>query len=218
MTRSVLAATLAFLLCVAGCTDSGGSKEARAEAATPPTPLPSPDAASQPPAPTAAPTAPAAPNEATETPAAPEFALARVSGGTLRLSELKGKVVLLDFWATWCGPCRMGIPHLNELYRVNHEKGLEIVGISVDRGGAALSGPEVVRQFTTKMPMEYTLVMADGPTVRAYGGIQSIPTAFLIDRAGRIRKRYVGLQPKQVFERDVKELLAEEAPESDGSI
>lgn len=208
MKRSVLAAAFAFLVGVAGCADSSGSKEARAEAATPATPLPSPDAAS--PAP--------APNEATQTPAAPEFALARVSGGTLRLSELKGKVVLLDFWATWCGPCRMGIPHLNELYRANHGKGLEVVGISVDRGAATQTGLETVRQFTTKMPMEYTLVMGDGPTVRAYGGIQSIPTAFLIDRAGRIRKRYVGLQPKQVFERDVKELLAEKAPESDGSI
>jgi cytochrome c biogenesis protein CcmG/thiol:disulfide interchange protein DsbE len=208
---SVLAATCAFVIGAFGCSDSGGSKEARAEGAA----SPAPSAVS--PAPSSAPPAAASP-DAKPLPAAPEFALSNVAGGTLRLSDLKGKVVLLDFWATWCGPCRMGIPHLNELYRSNKAQGFEIVGISVDRGRGATSGLETVRQFTAKMPIDYPLVMADGPTVRAYGGINSIPTAFLIDRAGRVRKQYVGLQPKQVFERDVKALLAEGAPESDGTI
>jgi cytochrome c biogenesis protein CcmG/thiol:disulfide interchange protein DsbE len=214
---SVLAATFAFALGVFGCSDSGASRETRAEAATPPTPAPAPSAA--PPAATPPPaSAPPASADKDAPPAAPEFALSNVAGGTLRLSDLRGKVVLLDFWATWCGPCRAGIPHLNELYKANKGKGLEVVGISVDRGQGAVSGLEVVRNFTQKMPIEYSLVMADGATVRAYGGIQSIPTAFLVDRAGRVRKRYVGLQPQQVFEHDVKELLAEEAPESDGTI
>ena len=209
---SVLAATFAFALGVFGCSDSGGSREAHAEAATPPTPMPTPSAAPPADAP------PPANVDKDAPPAAPDFALSNVAGGTLKLSDLRGKVVLLDFWATWCGPCRMGIPHLNELYKANKGKGLEVVGISVDRGAGGQSGLEIVRQFTQRMPIDYSLVMADGATVRAYGGIQSIPTAFLVDRAGRVRKRYVGLQPKQVFEDDVKQLLAEKAPESDGTI
>lgn len=150
--------------------------------------------------------------------AAPDFALENVAEGTLKLSDLRGKVVLLDFWATWCGPCRAGIPHLNELYGEHREDGLEIVGISVDRGGRGLSGQETVRGFLKKTRMDYPIVMADARTVSAYGGIRSIPTAFLIDREGRLRKRYVGLQHKSVFERDVKELLDEADPESEGSI
>jgi len=149
--------------------------------------------------------------------AAPDFELVNLAEGKLKLSDLQGKVVLLDFWATWCGPCRAGIPHLNALYGENRGKGLEIVGISVDRGGRGVSGIDTVRGFLQKTKMDYPIVMADPQTVTAYGGIRSIPTAFLIDRDGRLRKRYVGLQRKEVFERDVAELLAESA-ESEGSI
>jgi len=149
---------------------------------------------------------------------APDFDLASVDEGTVRLSELKGKVVLLDFWATWCGPCVAGIPHLNELYAENKGEGFEIIGISVDRGGRGKSAMETVRAFLQKTAMDYPLAMADARTVSAYGGIRTIPTAFLIDREGRLRKRYVGLQRKAVFERDVKELLADPAPESESSI
>lgn len=142
---------------------------------------------------------------------APGFELANVDGGTLKLSDLQGKVVLLDFWATWCGPCVRGIPHLNELHDAHHEEGLEIVGISMDRPrpGSPQSGADIVKTFAQKTPMDYRLVMADAATAHAYGGIRSIPTAFLIDRDGNIRQRYVGLQPAHVFERDIKELLAE---------
>ncbi|MCA9750954.1 MAG: TlpA family protein disulfide reductase [Gemmatimonadetes bacterium] len=149
---------------------------------------------------------------------APDFELADLGGGTLKLSELRGKVVLLDFWATWCGPCRKGIPHLNSLVAEHGDSGLEIVGISVDRGNSNTSGADLVRAFTQKTEMNYRLVMADAKTVQLYGGIRSIPTAFLVDREGRIRKRYVGLQPPQVFERDVKELLDEGAAEDSDSI
>lgn len=142
---------------------------------------------------------------------APDFELASIDGGALKLSDLHGKVVLLDFWATWCGPCVRGIPHLNELHQTHHEEGLEIVGISVDRPrpGSPQTGADIVKAFAQKTPMDYRLVMADAATAHAYGGIRSIPTAFLIDRDGNIRQRYVGLQPGHVFERDIKELLAE---------
>ncbi|GJM43833.1 MAG: hypothetical protein DHS20C21_06750 [Gemmatimonadota bacterium] len=149
---------------------------------------------------------------------APDFKLASVGEGSITLAEMKGKVVLLDFWATWCGPCKAGIPHLNELYAELKDDGFEIVGISVDRGGRGMTGVETVRDFLQKTAMNYPLAMADAQTVNAYGGIRSIPTAFLIDREGRLRKRYVGMQQKSVFERDVQELLADAPPESDSSI
>ncbi len=151
-------------------------------------------------------------------PDAPPFTLSSVTGGSLSLEDLKGKVVLLDFWATWCGPCRAGIPHLNEMYAAHKDAGLEIVGISVDRDAGGRSGLETVRDFTRKQPIAYKLVMGDAGVVNAYGGIRSIPTAFLVDRAGRVRKRYVGLQPREVFEKDIAPLLAEKAPESTGSM
>ncbi|MFN8178179.1 MAG: TlpA disulfide reductase family protein [bacterium] len=209
-----VSAVVAFTLGAFGCSNSGGSKTSQAEGASPP-PAATPSTQA---APQAGSATDGASKDAQPFPAAPEFALSRVAGGTLHLSDLKGKVVLLDFWATWCGPCRMGIPHLNELYRENKKSGLEIVGISVDRGQGNQSGLETVRDFTTKMPIDYTLVMADGQTVYAYGGIRSIPTAFLIDRSGHVRKQYVGLQPKEVFQKDVRDLLAEKAPKDTGTM
>jgi peroxiredoxin len=148
-----------------------------------------------------------APQAATEHPMAPAFQLEAIAGGTVDLKSLKGKVVMLDFWATWCGPCRASIPHLNELYAEHREAGLEILGISVDQ-----AGPDAVRAFTKRQKMDYPLVMANSDIVRAYGGITSIPTAFLIDREGRVRQKYVGLRPKSAYEQDILKLLREPAP------
>jgi len=209
---SPLALALGLVLGACGDPESAEVRAASAprEAApgSPPTPAPAagPPAAESPPK-----TAPAFP-------AAPDFTLSNVAGGSLTLADLRGKVVLLDFWATWCGPCRAGIPHLNELYGEHREAGFEIVGISVDRGQGGRSGLETVREYVGRTPIAYPLVMADGSVVAAYGGIRSIPTAFLVDRAGLVRKRYVGLQPKEVLARDIRALLDEAVPESDRSI
>lgn len=148
-------------------------------------------------------------------PLAPGFRLENVAGGTIDLADYRGKVVLLDFWATWCGPCRVAIPHLNALYAENKSEGFEIIGISIDQDRRGVSGKDQVLAFRQKIRMDYPLAMADGSTVRAYGGIQSIPTAFLIDRSGRLRQRYVGLRPKSDYEKDLRVLLAEAAADDE---
>jgi cytochrome c biogenesis protein CcmG/thiol:disulfide interchange protein DsbE len=146
-----------------------------------------------------------------EEPIAPDFELSKIGGGTLKLSSLKGKVVLLDFWATWCGPCRAGIPHLNDLYGAYQKQGFEIIGISLDKPRGNQSGADIVKSFTKGTPMFYPLVMTDAQTLQAYGGIRSIPTAFLIDREGKIRRKYVGMQRKEVLRPEIEKLLAESA-------
>ncbi|MDI6809407.1 MAG: TlpA disulfide reductase family protein [Candidatus Eisenbacteria bacterium] len=135
---------------------------------------------------------------------APDFTLKDLSGNDVTLSNFKGKVVLIDFWATWCGPCKMEIPHLKELYSQYKKEGFEVIGISLDRGGM-----RVVKPFVEKYGMEYTTVMGTDDVVKAYGGIRGIPTAFLISRDGFIIKKYVGYQKKSVFEEVIKRLLSE---------
>lgn len=119
-------------------------------------------------------------------PLAPDFTLASVDGRTITLSQLKGKVVLLDFWATWCAPCRLAIPHLNDLYKAYRERGLEIIGLSLDKGS-----PDRVRRFAVNMGIEYPIIMADEDVVKNYG-ISPIPTTYLIDRRGYISNKWVG--------------------------
>jgi thiol-disulfide isomerase/thioredoxin len=139
---------------------------------------------------------------ATDESRAPEFALTDLQGQTVRLSDFEGKVVLIDFWATWCGPCRMEIPHLKELYNRYSEKGFVLVGISLDQ-----AGPGVVRPFVDKNQIPYPIVMGDQQTANAYGGVRSIPTAFLIDRQGRLVKTYVGYKPLETFVADIEPLI-----------
>ncbi len=134
---------------------------------------------------------------------AAQFQLTDIAGKPVSLSALKGKVVILDFWATWCPPCRQEIPHFKELYAQYKERGLEIVGLSVDDSSA-----EVV-SFVKENKIGYPVAMADGALQKAYGGIRGIPTTFMLDKRGAIAKKYVGYQDKSVFESDIVALLNE---------
>lgn len=132
----------------------------------------------------------------------PEWSLSRLDGSILSSEDLKGKVVVVDFWATWCPPCRAEIPGYIEMQRELGDDGLVIVGISLDEGG-----PAVVQQFATRMGINYEIVMGDMATAEAFGGVQVIPTTFLIDREGKVRHRKEGAMERDDYEPFVRELL-----------
>jgi peroxiredoxin len=134
--------------------------------------------------------------------AAPEFSLKDESGKTVKLSDYKGKVVLLNYWATWCGPCKIEMPWFVEFERKHKDKGFAVVGVSMDE-----EGWEVVKPFLAESPVNYRMLLGNDGIALLYGGIDSLPTTFLIDREGRIAQTYVGLHGKDNFENGIQELL-----------
>jgi peroxiredoxin len=133
---------------------------------------------------------------------APEFSLKDVNGLERKLSDFKNKVMIIDFWATWCPPCREEIPHFIDLYNQYKGQGLEIIGIALDQ-----NGERIVREFIAKNKINYTVLLGDNEVSDLYGGIDAIPTTFILDRDGNIKKKYIGYNDKNVFERDIKELF-----------
>jgi thiol-disulfide isomerase/thioredoxin len=133
---------------------------------------------------------------------APAWRLKDVNGAEVSSEQFKGKVVVVDFWATWCPPCREEIPGYIELAKKYGGQGVVIVGVSLDQ-----AGPEVVKAFAGKAGINYPLVMGDDAVVAAFGGVEGIPTTFLIDRAGQIRDRKVGLVPTAEYEQRIRAVL-----------
>jgi thiol-disulfide isomerase/thioredoxin len=133
---------------------------------------------------------------------APAWSLVDLAGKPVESAQFKGKVVIVDFWATWCGPCRFGIPELNRLYTAYKDKGVEIIGVSLDQ-----QGPAVVKPFVAQYKMTYPVLMGTQKIINDFGGVTGIPTAFVITQDGKIYKKYVGLYPGSVYEQDIKSLL-----------
>lgn len=130
---------------------------------------------------------------------APAWKLRDLDGREISSDQFKGKVVVLDFWATWCGPCVEEIPGYIALQEKYGSRGLVIVGVSLDR-----KGPAHVKQFALTNGMNYTLVMGDEDVVEAFGNFQAIPTTFLISREGRILNQKTGAAPPEEYEKLVK--------------
>ena len=141
-------------------------------------------------------------NKGTGNKAAPEWQLKDLDGKPVKLSDFKGKVVILNFWATWCPPCRKEIPTFVSLQKQYADKGLVIVGVSLDE-----KGPGVVKPFVAKMGINYPVVMGDPKTAADYGGIAVVPTTFVIDRNGKVAAEHQGDAERATFEAEIKPLL-----------
>ncbi len=132
---------------------------------------------------------------------APDFTFKKVGGEKFTLSSLKGKVIILDFFATWCPPCRQEIPDFIQLKKDYEKKGLEIVGISLDKSEST------VKEFYDKNGMNYIVVMGNNDIGDKYGGVSGIPTTFIIDRKGDIVNKHIGFTTKEDFELEIKKLF-----------
>lgn len=119
------------------------------------------------------------------------------------LEALRGKVVLVDFWATWCPPCRSELPMLNKLYSEYSGRGLEIIGMTVDQGD-----PKAIAHKVAQLGLRYPAVLAGPEVQQTFGGIRVVPTKFLLDKEGKVRKFYQGVVSEKDLRDDIESLLA----------
>jgi cytochrome c biogenesis protein CcmG/thiol:disulfide interchange protein DsbE len=133
---------------------------------------------------------------------APDFALTDATGSSVRLSSYKGKVVLLNFWATWCGPCKIEIPWFVDFEKTYNGRGFAVLGVSLDDDGWA-----AVRPYIEQKKVNYRVVVDDGATAKKFGGVEALPTTLLIDRDGKIAAEHVGLTSKSTYEDQIEQLL-----------
>jgi peroxiredoxin len=132
---------------------------------------------------------------------APDFTLSDSTGAIVRLSDYKGKVVLLDFWATWCHGCKIEIPWYMEFQQKYKDKGLSVIGVAMDDDGW-----KAVRPFTDENKINYMIVVGNQGLAKQYG-VDALPVTLLIDRDGRIAESHPGMVDKEVFEKEIQMLL-----------
>ncbi len=133
---------------------------------------------------------------------AADFSLKDPSGNEVKLSNYKGQVVVLNFWATWCGPCRAEIPSFIKVREQLHDRGVEVIGVSLDQ-----DDQQGIAEFARRFGINYPVVTGTMETVEAYGGMNAIPTTFFIDRQGRVASRHLGMLSLSEIEGAIKSLL-----------
>jgi peroxiredoxin len=133
---------------------------------------------------------------------APDFELRSVNGSSFKLSALRGQPVVLNFWGTWCAPCKVEIPWLVQLDQTYRSQGVQIVGVAMESGGS-----EDITKFAEEHGMKYSIVLGNSATADEYGGVRFMPQSFFISRDGRIVKETIGLTDKKDLEDGVKALL-----------
>jgi thiol-disulfide isomerase/thioredoxin len=132
---------------------------------------------------------------------APSFTLSTLEGKTIKFEKLRGRPVIVDFWATWCGPCRFAMPHLQTMQDRYGKDGLVVIGVSVDDIPA-----ERVRKFAERLGVSFTLAMANESMLDAYGPLRALPTTYFIDRNGEVVRKVVGYIDEETLEAYVGEI------------
>jgi cytochrome c-type biogenesis protein len=134
---------------------------------------------------------------------APDVEFQTLDGKPFRLADLRGRVVLLNFWATWCGPCRAEIPEFNAMQRELKSQGLEVVGVSTS------DSVDLIKEFQKDVSQEYTVLLGEGSLVETFSNGPGLPVTHIIDRDGRLREKFIGARDRAVFENAIKPLLSE---------
>ncbi len=132
----------------------------------------------------------------------PDFALKDATGATVKLSDYKGKVVLLNFWATWCGPCKIEIPWFMDFQKTYKDRDFAVLGVSMDEDGW-----DSVKPYVEEHKMNYRVLLGNDQVSQLFGGIDSLPTTLVIDREGRIASMHMGLVAKKTYEQEIEQLL-----------
>ena len=135
----------------------------------------------------------------------PDFNLKDATGANVKLSDYKGKVVLLNFWATWCGPCKVEIPWFMDFQKTYKDRDFAVVGVSMDEDGW-----DAVKPYVEEKKMNYRVVLGNDQVSTLFGNVDSLPTTIVIDREGRIASMHVGLVAKATYQKEIEKLL--EAP------
>lgn len=133
---------------------------------------------------------------------APAFAVKSIEGKSIKLNDFKGRPVVIDFWATWCKPCRASMPHLETVQKRYDPRGLVVMGLSVDE-----EEPAAVKKYVQKMGISFRIAMADERVLDLYGPVRSIPTTFFINRQGEVVRRVVGYIDEDTLDGYVQEIL-----------
>jgi cytochrome c biogenesis protein CcmG/thiol:disulfide interchange protein DsbE len=143
---------------------------------------------------------------------APRFEMKDAAGATATLADYEGKVLLLNFWATWCGPCKAEIPWFQEFDKKYKDRGFSVLGVSLDSDGW-----ESVRPYIKERNITYRIVIGDDAVSSIYGGVGSLPTTFMIDREGKIAVIHTGLESKATYQKEIETLLEDKHAQSGGA-